>query len=55
LPLDRSIRERGDQGVPSVAADPKGKIAQSYREIARKVLEQLASEGSDSGPEIVFE
>ena len=55
LPLDRSIRERGDQGVPSVAAEPEGKIAQSYREIARKVLEQLASEGSDSGPEIVFE
>ena len=55
LPLDRSIRERGDQGVPSVAAEPEGKIAQSYREIALKVLQQLASEGSDSGPEIVFE
>ena len=55
LPLDRSIRERGDQGVPSVAAEPEGKIAQSYREIAVKVLEQLASEGGDSGPEVVFE
>jgi ATP-binding protein involved in chromosome partitioning len=55
LPLDRSIRERGDQGMPSVVAEPEGKIAQSYREIAVKVLEQLAGEGGDSGPEIVFE
>jgi ATP-binding protein involved in chromosome partitioning len=55
LPLDRTIRERGDQGIPSVAADPEGAIAQSYRGIAQKVLEQLASRGGDSGPEIVFE
>jgi ATP-binding protein involved in chromosome partitioning len=55
LPLDRTIRERGDQGVPSVAAEPEGKIAGAYAEIAVKVLEQLASKGSDSGPEIIFE
>ncbi len=55
LPLDRSIRERVDQGQPSVAAEPESAIAQRYREIALKILDQLAISGSDSGPEIVFE
>lgn len=37
LPLDMSIREQADGGTPTVVADPDGKIAQRYREIARSV------------------
>ena len=42
LPLDKSIREQVDGGLPSVVADPNGKIALQYREIARKVAAKLA-------------
>ena len=31
LPLDKTIRERGDQGTPTVAAEPEGEIAQRYK------------------------
>ena len=55
LPLDRRIRERGDSGTPSVVAEPDGEIAKRYREIAQKVVTQLADQDADSGPEIVFE
>ena len=55
LPLDKTIRERGDQGTPTVAAEPEGEIAQRYRAVAREVMAQLAAQGNDSGPEIVFE
>ena len=36
LPLDIRIREQTDAGRPTVIADPDGKIAQIYREIARR-------------------
>jgi len=42
LPLDKSIREQADGGAPSVVADPDGKIALKYREIARRVGAKLA-------------
>ncbi len=37
LPLDIRIREQADSGKPTVVADPDGRIAEIYREIARKV------------------
>jgi ATP-binding protein involved in chromosome partitioning len=58
LPLDMSIREQTDGGNPSVAADPKGAIAQRYREIARHTTAQLALAGKDYAgafPKIVIE
>ncbi len=58
LPLDISIRENTDGGRPSVVADPEGKIAQAYREIARKVGAKLALRGKDYSskfPKIVIE
>ena len=55
MPLDRTIRERGDSGTPSVVAEPDGDIAQRYRVVAAKVIEQLAAMDDSSGPEIVFE
>ena len=55
MPLDRTIRERGDSGTPSVVAEPDGDIAQRYRAVAAQVIEQLAAMDDSSGPEIVFE
>lgn len=41
LPLERSIREQGDAGVPIVVAQPQSPAAQAYCEAARALLEQL--------------
>jgi ATP-binding protein involved in chromosome partitioning len=42
LPLDSRIREHVGNGTPTVIADPIGKIAASYREIARSLAAQLS-------------
>src|SRR5579884_630518 len=42
LPLDIRIREQVDGGTPSVVAEPDGRVAQSYREIARKAAAKLS-------------
>ena len=42
LPLDRSIREQTDIGKPPVISDPDGVIAQTYRDVARRVGAKLA-------------
>ena len=42
LPLDKNIREQVDSGHPSVVAEPDGRIAQIYREIARRTAAKLA-------------
>jgi ATP-binding protein involved in chromosome partitioning len=42
LPLDRQIREETDSGRPTVVADPDGRIAQIYREIARRTAARLS-------------
>lgn len=58
LPLDISIRENADGGNPSVSAEPDGRVAAIYREIARKVSAKLALKSKDfSGlfPNIVIE
>ncbi len=47
LPLDIHIRELADGGAPTVAADPQGRIAQIYRDIARKVAAALALKSKD--------
>ncbi len=47
LPLDISIREQADGGHPSVVADPGGRIAETYRAIARKVAIQIAERARD--------
>jgi ATP-binding protein involved in chromosome partitioning len=41
LPLTMSIRQDLDQGNPTVAREPDGQIAASYREIARKMAANL--------------
>lgn len=58
LPLDIQIREAVDEGLPSVAAEPEGSVAQAYREIARKVSSKLALKAKDYSskfPNIVIE
>ncbi len=47
LPLDIHIREQADSGRPTVIADPDGKVAQMYREIARKVAISVAEKAAD--------
>src|SRR6187401_1900643 len=47
LPLDIRIRQQTDNGRPTVIADPDGKIAQAYREIARKTAVFVAQKAED--------
>lgn len=58
LPLDIRIREQADGGEPTVVADPTGRVAEIYREIARRTAAQLARQSKDySGkfPNIVIQ
>jgi ATP-binding protein involved in chromosome partitioning len=47
LPLDIQIREETDGGKPSVVADPDSRIAELYREIARKTAAKLSLQAKD--------
>jgi ATP-binding protein involved in chromosome partitioning len=47
LPLDISIRENTDGGHPSVQAEPDGRIAQTYREIARRISAKLSLQAKE--------
>ncbi|MBL8483030.1 MAG: iron-sulfur cluster carrier protein ApbC [Rhodocyclaceae bacterium] len=47
LPLDLSIREQADSGHPTVVADPDGRVAAMYREIARRVGVKIAEKARD--------
>jgi ATP-binding protein involved in chromosome partitioning len=47
LPLDISIRENTDGGRPCVVAEPEGRIAQIYREIARRIAAKLSLQAKD--------
>ncbi|MFZ6815756.1 iron-sulfur cluster carrier protein ApbC [Undibacterium sp. Rencai35W] len=47
LPLTMAIREQADSGKPTVVADPDGKIALIYKEIARKLAIKVAEKAKD--------
>ncbi len=47
LPLDIDIRKYADGGRPSVVADPDGRPAAIYREIARKMAANLSLKAKD--------
>jgi ATP-binding protein involved in chromosome partitioning len=47
LPLDIRIREEADSGHPTVVADPDGRIAAIYRDIARHAAAKLALQARD--------
>jgi ATP-binding protein involved in chromosome partitioning len=47
LPLDITIREGVDNGRPTVAIEPESKIAEIYRQIARRIAARLALRARD--------
>jgi ATP-binding protein involved in chromosome partitioning len=47
LPLALEIREQTDSGKPTVVADPDGKVAQIYKQIARKLAVRVAEKAKD--------
>lgn len=47
LPLDMQICTEADSGAPTVAAEPDGRIAAIYGEIARKVAVSVAEKAKD--------
>ena len=47
LPLDIQIRREVDSGLPSVAADPDGRVAELYKGIARQVAIAIAEKQKD--------
>jgi ATP-binding protein involved in chromosome partitioning len=47
LPLTMAIREQTDSGKPTVVADPDGKVAAIYKDIARKVAIKVAEKAKD--------
>jgi len=47
LPLDINIRLNADSGIPTVIADPNGRPAQLYKDIARKTAAKLALKTKD--------
>jgi ATP-binding protein involved in chromosome partitioning len=58
LPLDIKIREQADSGMPTVVADPDGRTAQIYRQIARRVAVRIAEKQQDHSaafPKIVVQ
>ncbi len=56
VPLDMTIRETSDAGLPVVATQPDGPHARIYRDIAQKVRDALAGPGAGrTAPRIVIE
>ena len=58
LPLDIKIREQVDSGRPSVVAEPDGRIAQIYRDIARRTAARLSLQSKNYAakfPQIVIQ
>ena len=58
VPLTMDIRETSDAGTPVVVSNPDGAAAVTYREIARRVwdeLKQSEAAGTRGAPAIVFE
>jgi ATP-binding protein involved in chromosome partitioning len=47
LPLDIHIREQADSGKPTVVADPDGRVAEIYRQIARRVAVKIGEQAKD--------
>ncbi len=47
LPLDIQIRAETDNGKPTVAADPEGRVAEIYKEIARRTTARLSQQAKD--------
>ncbi|MCX7628093.1 MAG: iron-sulfur cluster carrier protein ApbC [Methylophilaceae bacterium] len=58
LPLDIRIREQTDGGMPTVVAEPAGRIAAEYLKIARRIAVKLSEQALDHShkfPHIVIQ
>ncbi|MGO4566621.1 Mrp/NBP35 family ATP-binding protein [Rhizobium sp. 2YAF20] len=55
VPLTINIRETSDAGTPVVVSDPDGEVAAIYRDIARRVWDQMTGTPQRAAPAIVFE
>ncbi len=58
LPLDIRIRREADAGTPTVVAAPESRIAEIYRQIARRVAVKVAEQAQDHSaafPKIVIQ
>ena len=58
LPLDIAIREQADSGMPTVVADPDGRVSQSYKAIARRIAVKISEQARDltaAFPKIVIQ
>ena len=55
LPLSMDIRQRADDGKPSVYFDPECPESRVYRDISLKITTVLANTVSHNGPEIIIE
>ncbi|SFN95951.1 ATP-binding protein involved in chromosome partitioning [Nitrosospira briensis] len=58
LPLDIKIREHTDSGIPTVVAEPEGRIAEIYRGVARRLavkIDELSLDHSALFAKIVIE
>ena len=53
MPLDLTIREFADQGMPTVVKEPESIIAGQYREIARTLAAKLAERGKNDANPVV--
>lgn len=47
LPLDIRIREQADSGKPTVAIEPDGNLAKTYKQIARRIAVKVADMAQD--------
>lgn len=55
VPLTIGIRETSDAGTPVVVSEPDSAPTEVYRDIARKVWEQVSTTTARTAPNIVFE
>jgi ATP-binding protein involved in chromosome partitioning len=47
LPLDAGIREQADSGMPTLVADPDGRVSAIYKQIARRCAVRIADSQKD--------
>jgi ATP-binding protein involved in chromosome partitioning len=55
LPLDYSIREQGDLGVPAALTFKHQPIGRQYTKVACAVIDELMAVDQHNGPSIVFD
>ena len=56
VPLELSIRQGGDRGLPVVVANPEGAEGQAFMELSRKVAQRVSVENaSRAAPSVTMQ